>query len=78
MLKFTERSKTPRMNKKKKTVLSLKGISSSAGDFELILMKQWLIWFNLQRDGTRTGLSNMKKTFTENLKLKMSVLYTKV
>ena len=26
-------------------------------------MKQRLIWFNLQRDGTRNGLSNIKKTF---------------
>ena len=41
-------------------------------------MKQRLIWFNLQRDGTRNGLSNNKETFTENLQLKMSVLCTKV
>ena len=41
-------------------------------------MKQKLIWFNLQIDGTRNGLSNIKKTFTENLQLKMSVLCTKV
>ena len=26
-------------------------------------MKKRLIWFNLQRDGTRNGLSNIKKTF---------------
>ena len=25
-------------------------------------MKQTLIWFNLQRDGTRNGLSNIKET----------------
>ena len=25
-------------------------------------MKQRLIWFNLQRDGTRNGLSNIKET----------------
>ena len=38
-------------------------------------MKQKLIWFNLQRDGTRNGLSNMKDTFTETLQLQMSVLH---
>ena len=76
MLKFTEQPKTPGMTSKK--VLSLKGISSFAGDFVLIWMKQRLIWFNLQRDGTRNGLSNIKETSAENLQLKISVLYTKV
>ena len=38
-------------------------------------MKQRLVWFNLQRDGTRNGLSNIKETFTENLLLQMSVLH---
>ena len=38
-------------------------------------MKQTLIWFNLQRDGTRNGLSNIKKTFAEILQLQMSVLH---
>ena len=28
-------------------------------------MKQTLIWFNLQRDGTGTGLSNIKDTLAE-------------
>ena len=78
MLKFTEQLKTPGMTSKKKTVLSLKGISSFAGDFVLIWMKQNLIWFNLQRDGTRNGLSNIKETFTENLQQKMSVVCTQV
>ena len=78
MLKFTEWPKTLGRTSKKKPVLSLKGISSFAGDFVLIFMKQRLIWFNLQRDGTRDGLSNMKETFTENLQLKMSVLCNKV
>ena len=41
-------------------------------------MKHRLIWFNLQRDGTRNGLSYIKETFTEKLRLKMSVLFTKV
>ena len=41
-------------------------------------MKQRLIWFNLQRDETRNGLSNIKETFAENLQLKMSFLCTKV
>ena len=38
-------------------------------------MKQRLIWFNLQRDGTRNGLSNITETFAENLQLQMSVLH---
>ena len=38
-------------------------------------MKQTLIWFNLQRDGTGNGLSNIKDTFAESLQLQMSVLY---
>ena len=46
-----------------------------AGDFVLIWMKQRLVWFNLQRDGTRNGLSNIKETFAENLQLQMSVLH---
>ena len=37
------------------SLLSLKGISSFAGNFVLILIKQRLVWFNLQRDGTRKG-----------------------
>ena len=37
-------------------------------------MKQRLIWFNLQRDGTRNGLSNIKETFAESLQLQMSVV----
>ena len=51
------------------------GISSFAGDFVLIWMKQRLVWFNLQRDGTRNGLPNIKETFAENLLLQMSVLH---
>ena len=62
----------------KKTVLSLNGKSSFAGDFVLIWMKERLIWFNLLRDGTRNELPNIKETFTENLQLKMLVLCTKV
>ena len=41
----------------------------------LIWIKQTLIWFNLQRDGTGNGLSNIKDTFAESLQLRMSVLY---
>ena len=47
MLKFTEWPKTQWMTSKK-TLLSLKGISSFAGDFVLIWMKQSMKWFNLQ------------------------------
>ena len=71
MLKFTEQPKTPGMTSKKTL---LKGISSFAGDFVLIWMKQRLIWFNLQRDGTRNGMSNIEETFAENLQLQMSLL----
>ena len=53
----------------------MKGISSVAGNFVLIWMKQRLIWFNLQRDRTRNGLPNIKETFAENLQLQMSVLH---
>ena len=77
ILKFTERPKTPG-TASKKTVLSLKEISSFEGNFALIWMNKRLIWFNLQRDGTRNGLSNIKETFAENLQLKMSVLCAKV
>ena len=61
MLKFTEWPKTQWMTSKK-TLLSLKGISSFAGDFVLICMKEKLMSFNLQRDITRNGLSNIKET----------------
>ena len=37
-------------------------------------MKQTLLWFNLQRDGTRNGLPNIKETFAEILQQQMSVL----
>ena len=46
--------------------------------FVLIWVKQTLIWFNLQRDGTRNGLSNIKKTFAESLQLQMSVLHQRM
>ena len=46
--------------------------------FVLIWMKQRLIWFNLQTDGTRNWLPNIKETCTENLHLKMLALCTKV
>ena len=73
MLKFTERPKTPGMTLKK-TLLSLKGISR----FLLIWMKRRLIWLNLQIDGTRNGLSNIKETFAESLQLQMSVLHQRM
>ena len=38
-------------------------------------MKETLIWFNLQRDGTENGLPNIKYTFAESLQLRMSVLH---
>ena len=41
-------------------------------------MKQTLIWFNLQRDETGNGFSNIKETFAESLQLKMSVLHQRM
>ena len=49
-------------------------------------MKQRLIWFNLQRDGTRNGLSNVKETFCRKFVVKnvsslhqnMSILVSQV
>ena len=58
-----------------KKLLSLKGISCLQVTFVLIWMKQTLIWFILQRDETRNGLSNIKDTFAESMQLQMSVLH---
>ena len=44
----------------------------------LIWIKQTLISFNLQRDGTGNGLSNIKETFTESLRLQMSALHQRM
>ena len=41
-------------------------------------MKETLIWFSLQRDGTRNGFSNIKETFAEGLQLQMSVLHQRM
>ena len=41
-------------------------------------MKQTLIWSNLQRKGTRNGLSNIKETFAENLQRQMSLLHQRM
>ena len=41
-------------------------------------MKQTLIWFNLQTDGTRNGLSNIKVAFAESLQLQMLVLHQRM
>ena len=38
-------------------------------------MKQTLICFNLERDGTRNGFSNIKDTVAESLQLQISVLH---
>ena len=77
MLKFTERPKTPGMATKKNIAFP-EGNKLLAGDFVLIWMKQTLIWFNLQRDETRNGFSNIKETFAESLHLQMSVLHQRM
>ena len=74
MLKFTERPKTTEITSKK-TWPSLKSISCLQVIFVLIWMKQTLIWFNLQIDGTANGLSNIKDTFAECLQLQMLVFH---
>ena len=70
MLKFNERPKTQGIASKKNIAFP-EGNKQLAGDFVLIWMKQTLMWFNLQRDGTSNGLSNIKKTFAESLQLQM-------
>ena len=77
MFKFTERPKIPGMTLKKNIAFP-EGNKLFAGDFVLIWMKQTLIWFNLQRDGTRNGLPNIKETFSESLQLQMSVLHQRM
>ena len=59
----------------KKTWLSLKGITYLHVIFVLIWMKQTWTWFNLQRDETRNGFSNINNTFEESLQLQMSILH---
>ena len=61
----------------KKSIAFREGNKVLADDFVLIWMKQALIWFNLQRDGTRNELSNIK-TFAESLLLQMSVLHQRM
>ena len=74
MLKFTERPKSPGITSKKYIAFP-EGNKQFAGDFVLIWMKQKLIWFDLQRDGTRNELPNITETFAGNLQLQMSVLH---
>ena len=62
----------------KKNIAFPEGNKLFAGDFVLIWMKQTLIWFNLPRDRTRNGLSNIKDTFAESLQLQMSVLHQRM
>ena len=66
MLEFTEQPKTSGITSKK-TWLSLKKISCLQVIFVLIWMKQTMIWFNFQRDGTVYGLPNTNDTFPERL-----------
>ena len=77
MMKFTEQPKTLGITSKK-TWLSQKGIRYLQVIFVLIWMKQTLIWFNLQRDGTRNGLRNTKDTFAECLQQQMPVLHQSI
>ena len=46
--------------------------------FVLIWMKQMLTWFNLERDGTKNGLSNIKDIFAESFQLQISVLHQSI
>ena len=62
----------------KKNIAFPEGNKLFPGDFLLIWMKQTLAWFNLPRDGTRNGLSNIKETFAESLQLQMSILHQRM
>ena len=65
-----------RVSLRKKTWLSMNGISCLQVVFVLIWMKKkTLIWSNLQRYGNGNGLSNIKDTFAESLLLQMLVLH---
>ena len=70
MLKYIERPKTQAI-----TWFSLKGISYLQVIFMLYWMKQTLIWFNLERDGTGNGFSDIMVNVAESLQLQMSVLH---
>ena len=63
---------------KKNNIVFPEGNKLFAGDFVLIWIKQMLIQFNLQRDGTRNGLPNIKEIFAESLKLQMPVLHQRM
>ena len=76
MLKFTERPKTLGMTSK--SIAFPEGNKLFLGGFVLIWMRQTLVWFNFQQDGTRNGLSNIKETFAESLQLQMSVLHQRM
>ena len=73
MLKFTEGFRTPG-RWFKKNIAFPEGNKLLAGDF-LAHGSTWLMWFNLQRDGTRNELSNVKETLAESLQLQISVLH---
>ena len=62
----------------KKNIAFPEGNKLFAGDLVLIWMKETLIWFNLQRDGTRNGLRNTKDTFAECLQQQMPVLHQSI
>ena len=74
MLKVIEWTKTPGITSKN-TWISLKGTSCLQVILLIISMKETLIWFNLQRDTTGNGLSNIKDTFTKSLQLQSAVLH---
>ena len=74
MLKFIEWPKIPGMTSKK-NISFPEGNKQFCSWFCANLDEKRLIWFSLQRDGARNGLSNIKETFAENLYLQMSVLH---
>ena len=73
MLKFIKRPKTPWITLK--NMAFSQGNQLFAGDFHTVLDELTLIQFNLQRDGIRNGLSNIKDNFAESFQLQMSVLH---
>ena len=74
MLKLTKRPKTPGITFKK-SWFSQKGISYLQVILMFFWIKQTQVCFNLQRNGTENGLSNITNTIAESLQLQISLLH---
>ena len=70
---FIERPKTPGITLK--NVVFSVGNQLFAGDFHAVQDEKTLICFNLHRNGTGNGLSNIKVKFAESFQLQVSVIH---